>query len=91
MVEHGLMSAITYIYNIRNRAYQLYFKPLYGRAQTQSLSPSQINRAKKRSGTGVTADLIPPRIWSPGPNPLSGFGPPSRIWSPLFIIEKGDI
>ena len=45
-------------------------------------------------GPGVTADLVPPRIDPPGPNPLADMVPPgqnppadldplSRIWSPL--------
>ena len=43
---------------------------------------------------GVTADLDPPRIWTPrsrsasgfgppGPNPLADMDPLSRIWTPL--------
>ena len=32
---------------------------------------------------GVTADLDPPRIWTPGPDPLADMDPLSRIWTPL--------
>ena len=46
-------------------------------------------------GAGVTADLEPPRIWTPpgpylladldppGPNPLADMDPPSQIWTSL--------
>ena len=32
---------------------------------------------------GVTADLDPSRIWTPGPNLLADMDPPSQIWTPL--------
>ena len=31
---------------------------------------------------GVLADLDPPRIGPPGPNPLADLDPPPRIWTP---------
>ena len=31
---------------------------------------------------GVTVDLDPSRIWTPGPNPLADVDPPSQIWTP---------
>ena len=48
--------------------------------------------------TGVLADLDPPKFGPPGPNPLankdprgtqsaSGFGPPSRIWTPYVVVK----
>ena len=48
----------------------------------------------KGGRTGVTADLDPPRIWTPrsrsasgfgppGPNPLADMDPLSQIWTPL--------
>ena len=47
---------------------------------------------------GVTADLDPPRIWTPGPNPQADMDPPgpnpladmdlpSQIWTPLQNVS----
>ena len=38
---------------------------------------------------GVTANLDPPRIWTPGPNPLADMDPPSQIWTPYqtFLLS----
>ena len=60
--------------------------------------PLHMNYFLCRRQAGVPADLDPPKFGPPGPNPLanmdprgtqsaSGFGPPSRIWTP-YVIAK---
>ena len=52
---------------------------------TMASKTSRVHYQKSRTFcAGVTADLDPPRMWTPRPYPLADMDPPSQIWTPLY-------